>query len=39
MLQRNPMWNGVAFTKDVRQPDVYQGRLHGKIKALAPKCG
>ncbi len=39
MLQENPIWNGEAFSKDVREPDAYSGGVASKIKALSPKCG
>lgn len=26
MLQENPIWNGEAFSKDVREPDAYCAR-------------
>jgi hypothetical protein len=35
MLQENGIWNDKTFSKDVREPDAYQGRVEGKIKAMA----
>ena len=45
MLQQKPIWNDKAFSKDVREPDVCQGRglfksgfeipVHGDRKVVA----
>jgi hypothetical protein len=39
MLQENPIWNGKASSKDVREPDAYEQWVLRKIKALALDAG